>query len=91
MYSRNSELNGTGELEGEEDSAYRQRYERAVRELEITRRRLQQQHQDDLEQLIALKKQLEKKVSLSCDLSEDLQMIASLRGNLASLYLSRLQ
>lgn len=71
MYSRNSELNGTGELEGEEDSAYRQRYERAVRELEITRRRLQQQHQDDLEQLIALKKQLEKKVSLSYDLSED--------------------
>lgn len=67
MYSRNAELNGTGELEGEEDSAYRQRYERAVRELEITRRRLQQQHQDDLEQLIALKKQLEKKVSSSYD------------------------
>jgi hypothetical protein len=47
-----------------EDSAgvYRQRYERAVRELEFTRRRLQQQHEDDLEQLVGLKKQLEKKV-----------------------------
>ncbi|XP_046684012.1 unconventional myosin-XVIIIa isoform X4 [Homalodisca vitripennis] len=51
------------DLEGDEDTAYKQRYERAVRELEFTRRRLQQQHQDDLEQLIALKKQLEKKLS----------------------------
>lgn len=60
-----SEMNGglgSEEGEGEEESAYKQRYERAVRELDITRRRLQQQHQDDLEQLIALKKQLEKKV-----------------------------
>ena len=42
---------------------YKQRYERTVRELEFTRRRLQQQHEDDLEQLVGLKKQLEKKVS----------------------------
>lgn len=67
MYSRNSEMNGISELDselGEEDSAYKQRYERAMKELEFTRRRLQQQHQDDLEQLIALKKQLEKKVCI---------------------------
>lgn len=44
---------------------YKQRYERAMRELEYTKRRLQQQHHDDLEQLIALRKQLEKKVSRS--------------------------
>lgn len=43
-------------------NVYKQRYERALRELEYTKRRLQQQHHDDLEQLIALRKQLEKKV-----------------------------
>lgn len=60
-----SELNGVSEdeEEGEGDGGvYKQRYERAVRELEFTKRRLHQQHEDDLEQLVALKKQLEKKV-----------------------------
>jgi hypothetical protein len=50
-----------GECE-EDGGIYKQRYERTVRELEFTRRRLQQQHEDDLEQLVGLKKQLEKKV-----------------------------
>ncbi|XP_054281459.1 unconventional myosin-XVIIIa-like isoform X1 [Macrosteles quadrilineatus] len=63
MYSRSSELNGALEGEGDDESAYKQRYERAARELAFTRRRLQQQHQDDLEQLVALKKQFEKKLS----------------------------
>ncbi|XP_049839804.1 unconventional myosin-XVIIIa isoform X2 [Schistocerca gregaria] len=63
-----AEVNGLGsddEGEGEDSSGsvYKQRYERAVRELEFTRRRLQQQHEDDLEQLVALKKQLEKKLA----------------------------
>ncbi|XP_071448574.1 unconventional myosin-XVIIIa isoform X3 [Hetaerina americana] len=42
---------------------YKQRYERAARELEFAKRRLQQQHEDDLEQLVGLKKQLEKKLT----------------------------
>nr|CAH7741229.1 unnamed protein product [Callosobruchus chinensis] len=50
------------EGDGESGGVYKQRYERAVKELEFTRRRLQQQHEDDLEQLVGLKKQLEKKV-----------------------------
>lgn len=51
--------------EGGGDAAmYKHKCERALRELEFTRRRLQQQHEDDLEQLVALKKQLEKKVDL---------------------------
>ncbi len=49
---------------GGNGGVYKQRYERAVRELEFTKRRLQQQHHDDLEQLIALRKQLEKKVGM---------------------------
>lgn len=44
------------------NSVYRIKYERAARELEFTKRRLQTQHEHDLEQLVGLKKQLEKKV-----------------------------
>nr|CAD7398400.1 unnamed protein product [Timema poppensis] len=67
LYMRAADLNGIGSDEdddGEGDaSLYKQRYERAVHELEFTRRRLQQQHEDDLEQLVGLKKQLEKKLA----------------------------
>jgi hypothetical protein len=67
LYMRAADVNGgvgsDEDGEGEEGTGvYRQRYERTVRELEFTRRRLQQQHEDDLEQLVGLKKQLEKKV-----------------------------
>lgn len=61
-----SDLNGDldDDLEGDEAgaNAYRLKYERVARELEFTKKRLQTQHEHDLEQLIALKKQLEKKV-----------------------------
>lgn len=45
------------------DQYYRRRYERVCRELEYAKKRLQQQHNDDMEQMVAMKKQLEKKVS----------------------------
>lgn len=67
LYMRAADVNGgvgsdeDGECE-EDGGVYKQRYERTARELEFTRRRLQQQHEDDLEQLVGLKKQLEKKV-----------------------------
>nr|XP_022920391.1 unconventional myosin-XVIIIa isoform X4 [Onthophagus taurus] len=51
------------EEDGENEPVYKQRYERVVRELEFTKRRLRQQHEDDLEQLVGLKKQLEKKLT----------------------------
>lgn len=73
--------NGVGESDDGEDGegggAYKQRYERAVRELEFTRRRLQQQHQDDLEQLIGLKKQLEKKLSDAYEEVEEQRQVVS--------------
>lgn len=47
---------------GGDAALYKNKCERTMRELEFTRRRLQQQHEDDLEQLVGLKKQLEKKV-----------------------------
>jgi myosin XVIII len=46
------------------DQYYRRIYERVCRELEYAKKRLQQQHNDDMEQLLAMKKQLEKKVSI---------------------------
>lgn len=52
------------ESDGGASSAYKMKYERVSRELEFTKRRLQSQHEHDLEQLIGLKKQLEKKVSV---------------------------
>lgn len=67
LYARAADLNGVasdGE-EGEDGGVYRQRYEHAIRELEFTKRKMAQQHEDDLEQLVGLKKQLEKKVSLA--------------------------
>ncbi|XP_050299706.1 unconventional myosin-XVIIIa isoform X8 [Anthonomus grandis grandis] len=65
LYAR-SDLNGISEEDedgNDGDGVYKQRYERALKELEFTKRRLQQQHEDDLEQLVGLKKQLEKKLS----------------------------
>ncbi|XP_043283473.1 unconventional myosin-XVIIIa isoform X3 [Venturia canescens] len=65
LYARAADLNGlTSDLEdGEDGGVYKQRYEHAVRELEFTKRKMAQQHEDDLEQLVGLKKQLEKKLA----------------------------
>ncbi|XP_046820864.1 unconventional myosin-XVIIIa isoform X5 [Vespa crabro] len=65
LYARAADLNGVasdGE-DGEDGGIYRQRYEHAIRELEFTKRKMAQQHEDDLEQLVGLKKQLEKKLA----------------------------
>ncbi|KAF5307416.1 hypothetical protein FQR65_LT06930 [Abscondita terminalis] len=65
LYAK-SDLNGVSEEDddGEGDGGvYKQRYERVRKELEFTKKRLHQQHEDDLEQLVALKKQLEKKLT----------------------------
>lgn len=67
LYARAADLNGVasdGE-DGDDGGVYKQRYEHAVRELEFTKRKMAQQHEDDLEQLVGLKKQLEKKVGVT--------------------------
>ena len=65
LYSRAMDMNGAplDEEDGMEPTIYKQKYERVMKELDYTKKRLQQQHEDDLEQLMALKKQLEKKVN----------------------------
>ena len=64
LYARAADLNGVASdaEDGEDGGVYKQRYEHAIRELEFTKRKMAQQHEDDLEQLVGLKKQLEKKV-----------------------------
>ncbi|XP_034938214.1 unconventional myosin-XVIIIa [Chelonus insularis] len=65
LYARAADLNQiTSDGEDNEDGGiYKQRYEHAIRELEFTKRKMAQQHEDDLEQLVGLKKQLEKKLA----------------------------
>ncbi|XP_076684280.1 unconventional myosin-XVIIIa isoform X7 [Andrena cerasifolii] len=65
LYARAADLNGIASdaEDGEDGGVYKQRYEHAVRELEFTKRKMAQQHEDDLEQLVGLKKQLEKKLA----------------------------
>ncbi|VVC24577.1 Hypothetical protein CINCED_3A021796 [Cinara cedri] len=59
------------------DQYYRRRYERVCRELEYAKKRLQQQHNDDMEQLLAMKKQLEKKLAgVYEDVEEQRQVVA---------------
>lgn len=64
LYSRALDMNGAADSDEDgEPSIFKQKYERAIKELEFTKKRLAQQHDDDMEQLMALKKQLEKKVN----------------------------
>ncbi|KAL3271768.1 hypothetical protein HHI36_022238 [Cryptolaemus montrouzieri] len=79
LYAR-SDLNGISEEvdedhEGENGGVYKQRYERVFRELEFTKRRLRQQHEDDLEQLVGLKKQLEKKLNDAYEEAEEQRQV----------------
>ncbi|CAH2238928.1 jg13736 [Pararge aegeria aegeria] len=58
--SEGSEADG-----GSSSEKYKRRFERAHRELQLLRAQLRRQHEDDLEQLVTVKKQLEKKVKNS--------------------------
>ena len=56
---------GDADEEEENDgtpNVFRQKCERLSREFQLAKHRLAQQHEDDLEQMVAIKKQLEKKL-----------------------------
>merc|ERR1712223_2136479 len=64
----------------------KQKYERAAKELDYTKKRLQQQHEDDLEQLVALKKQLEKKLNDAYEeVDEQRQVVAQWKRKTAKV------
>ena len=50
-----------------------------MKELEYSKKRLAQQHEDDLEQLLALKKQLEKKVTNCMAKNKEIKVVFVLR------------
>ena len=57
-----SDSEGSEAEVGVTSDKYKRRFERAHRELQLLRAQLRRQHEDDLEQLVSVKKQLEKKV-----------------------------
>ena len=59
--------------EDEDESMYRLKYERAMADLENTKRRLVEQHEEDLEQTMMMKKQMEKKLNEAYDEVEDVK------------------
>ncbi|XP_044597811.1 unconventional myosin-XVIIIa isoform X3 [Cotesia glomerata] len=81
LYARAADLNQInldGEDNNQEDGGiYKQRYEHAIRELEFTKRKMAQQHEDDLEQLVGLKKQLEKKLADAYEEVEEQRQVVS--------------
>ena len=87
LYSRALDMNGGVDYSDEdgENSIYKQKYERAMKELEFTKRRLQQQHEDDLEQLMGLKKQLEKKARISAFCLFNLRLVQTCGKNRCEL------
>ncbi|CAG4932431.1 unnamed protein product [Colias eurytheme] len=68
--SEGSEAEGAGDK-------YKRRWERAHRELQLLRAQLRRQHEDDLEQLVSVKKQLEKKVQDAYEEVEEQRAVAA--------------
>merc|ERR1711892_508965 len=60
-------INHTFNSDDDDAGLYRGKYERAVADLDFTKRRLVEQHEEDMEQLMMLKKQLEKKINEAYD------------------------
>ena len=81
MHSRAMEMSGHGgesdDDEGSNSSLYKAKYERAVKELEYAKKKMSQQHEDDLEQLTALKKQLEKKLNDAYEEVDDQRQVVA--------------
>merc|ERR1719462_907476 len=81
MHSRAMEMTGHGgesdDDEGSNSSLYKAKYERAVKELEYAKKKMSQQHEDDLEQLTALKKQLEKKLNDAYEEVDDQRQVVA--------------
>ncbi|XP_076367271.1 unconventional myosin-XVIIIa-like isoform X2 [Tachypleus tridentatus] len=78
MY-RSTELNG--ELSDEDGtgsgSIYKQKYEHMKRELELTKRRLQQQHEEELETHMLGKKAVDKKLAEALEEAEEERRVAN--------------
>ncbi|KAL0867890.1 hypothetical protein ABMA27_008575 [Loxostege sticticalis] len=85
LHWRSAESGGAepSDSEGSEADAsasgekYKRRYESAHREVQLLRAQLRRQHEDDLEQLVSVKKQLEKKVQDAYEEVEEQRAVAA--------------
>ena len=79
LHSRALDMNGGHESDDDEANAsvYKGKYDRAMKDLEFTKRRMTQQHEDDLEQLATVKKQLEKKLNDAYEEVEDQRQVVA--------------
>merc|ERR550532_3409995 len=58
-------------------SVYKVKYDRAMKDLDYTKRRMTQQHEDDLEQMATVKKQLDKKLNDAYEEVEDQRQVVA--------------
>ncbi|CAK1590135.1 unnamed protein product [Parnassius mnemosyne] len=72
-----SDSEGSEAESGIGSDKYKRRYEQAHRELQLLRAQLRRQHEDDLEQLVTVKKQLEKKVQDAYEEVEEQRAVAA--------------
>ncbi|CAH0713661.1 unnamed protein product, partial [Brenthis ino] len=72
-----SDSEGSEAEVGANSDKYKRRFERAHRELQLLRAQLRRQHEDDLEQLVTVKKQLEKKVQDAYEEVEEQRAVAA--------------
>nr|XP_026488065.1 unconventional myosin-XVIIIa [Vanessa tameamea] len=72
-----SDSEGSEAEVGGNSDKYKRRFERAHRELQLLRAQLRRQHEDDLEQLVTVKKQLEKKVQDAYEEVEEQRAVAA--------------
>merc|ERR1712227_749121 len=79
LHSRALDMNGGHESDDDEANAsvYKGKYDRAMKDLEFTKRRMTQQHEDDLEQLATVKKQLDKKLNDAYEEVEDQRQVVA--------------
>ena len=79
LHSRALEMNGSHESDDDEanSSVYKAKYDRVMKDLDYTKRRMNQQHEDDLEQMASVKKQLEKKLNDAYEEVEDQRQVVA--------------
>ncbi|KAK2710416.1 hypothetical protein QYM36_011813, partial [Artemia franciscana] len=66
------------DFDPEADAAiYKQKYERCCRDLEFMKEKLRAQHEDDLDQMVSIKKQLEKKLNDAYEEVEEQRQVAA--------------
>lgn len=84
LYSRAAEM--TGDVDSDDESGggiYKVKYERLVKEMEYTKKKLEQEHEDDLEQSVGVRKQLERKLNdMGGEIEEQRQIVAKWRKKL---------